>query len=505
MSQDTQNNPLPQDKGTVAQGRLLIFIVAYNAEKTIESVLQRIPEILLERYDVEVLIIDDSSQDETFKRSELVRRAGLVPFKMTVLYNPDNQGYGGNQKIGFHYAVERNFDWVALVHGDGQYAPECLPELVKVLEEDDADAVFGSRMLEKKGALKGGMPLYKYVGNKILTTYQNFMLGSELSEFHSGYRLYSIAALRNIPFSLNSNDFHFDTEIIIQLIFAGMRIKELPIPTFYGDEICHVNGMKYAWDVFKATFIAKVQPLHILYEPKFDCQRISTPEGQESLSESLYVDTLLGAAMEPNANILLVGNAPARLKEQLQEQGHKVTIESRDFFEKNTTADHSFDYLFLLDESGIGKKPDELMHKLMEVSRYSPQLKICVKVSNIGFILTRLLLLLGRFGYTRKGIINLQTEHFFTLRSARKMFVQNGFSIIDIKGLPTPYAETCTSQKLQKTCSSVHSTLIRLRKSLFSFHFVFFVRAPTSLPYLLKSAVEISGRKANDIDLNGSK
>ena len=115
------------------------------------------------------------------------------------------------------------------------------------------------------------MPLYKYVGNKILTRFQNLLLGSSLSEFHSGYRLYSIQALEKVPFDLNSNDFHFDTEIIIQFITAQLQIKELPIPTFYGDEICHVNGIKYAWDVCRTTLQSKVQKYHIFYDRKFDC------------------------------------------------------------------------------------------------------------------------------------------------------------------------------------------------------------------------------------------
>ena len=174
---------------------------------------------------------------------------------------------------------------MALVHGDGQYAPECLPDLVGPLRDGEADAVFGSRMLEKGGALRGGMPLYKFVGNRILSGFQNRMLGASLSEFHSGYRVYSVAALRKVPFPLNTNDFHFDTEIIIQFMLGGMRIKELPIPTYYGDEICRVNGVKYAWDVTKAVMVARSRswacsttPLRLRarchenaqYEPKLD-------------------------------------------------------------------------------------------------------------------------------------------------------------------------------------------------------------------------------------------
>ena len=217
-----------------AQKRVLIFIVAYNAEKTIGSVLNRIPPAL-RNPSVEVLIIDDSSKDQTFAQG-VKSETSIDNLRIITLRNPVNQGYGGNQKLGYRYAIENGFDIVALVHGDGQYAPEKLPALVEPLIKGEADAVFGSRMIKKQDALAGGMPLYKWIGNQVLTSYQNVMLGTQLSEFHSGYRLYSVAALKRIPFERNSNDFHFDTDIIIQLHFAGMRIAEIPIPTFYGDE-----------------------------------------------------------------------------------------------------------------------------------------------------------------------------------------------------------------------------------------------------------------------------
>src|SRR6202453_3769280 len=233
--------------------RILIFIVAYNAEKTIESVLDRIPAELRRR-EVEVLIIYDSSKDATFETG-LKREDRISDFRITILRTPENQGYGGNQKLGYRYAIDHGFDLVALVHGDGQYAPEKLPVLLEPFFTENADAVFGSRMINKQDALKGGMPLYKWVGNQVLTVFQNRMLGSKLSEFHSGYRLYSTKALARLPFERNSNDFHFDTDIIVQLHFAGLRIVEIPIPTFYGDEICHVNGMLYAmhcaWEALK--------------------------------------------------------------------------------------------------------------------------------------------------------------------------------------------------------------------------------------------------------------
>src|SRR4051794_13502528 len=191
--------------------RVLIFVVAYNAESTIEKVLSRIPGCL--RTDnVEVLIIDDFSRDETF-RLGLHCQQTHPDLKITVLRTPENQGYGGNQKLGYRYAIDHGFDIVALLHGDGQYAPEELPHLIRPLETGLSDAVFGSRMLISGAARKGGMPFYKRIGNRILTGFQNRVLRTSLSEFHSGYRIYSTKALAQIPFERNTNDFHFDTEI----------------------------------------------------------------------------------------------------------------------------------------------------------------------------------------------------------------------------------------------------------------------------------------------------
>src|SRR2546422_10955520 len=210
--------------------RLLIFVVAYQAESTLRWVLERIPRSIFDEYDCEVLVVDDASKDRTFAIGREYKQSH-PEIPLTVVRNEFNRGYGGNQKIGYAYAIAEHFDFVALVHGDGQYAPEELPRLVAPLHDGGADAVFGSRMLRKGNALRGGMPLYKYVGNRILSLTQNVLLGTRLSEFHSGYRVYSVGALRLIPFRLNSDDFHFDTEVIIPLINARARIVELPIPT----------------------------------------------------------------------------------------------------------------------------------------------------------------------------------------------------------------------------------------------------------------------------------
>ena len=207
--------------------KILIYIVAYNHEKFIEDTINRIKETVFHNYETEILISDDKSDDKTFQIIKNIKKNFNKNCKISILSNPTNQGYGGNQKIGYYYAIKNDYDYVVLLHGDGQYAPELIKELLEKIEIDKAGAIFGSRMIEKGSALKGGMPLYKYVGNKILTYFQNKMLSTNLSEFHSGYRVYSVDTLKKIPFHLNSNGYSFDTQIIIQLLFTKQKITEM--------------------------------------------------------------------------------------------------------------------------------------------------------------------------------------------------------------------------------------------------------------------------------------
>lgn len=224
-----------------------IVIVAYNAEQTIASVLDRIPKTFAEHVGA-ILVSDDGSSDAT---TEVARRwAATHPHvNVNVVQQPINLGYGGNQKFCYRWAFERSFLISVMVHGDGQYAPELVGAIVGPLLQGQVDAVFGSRMLTPGGARKGGMPMYKFVGNRILTAVQNLCAGLRLSEWHSGYRAYNLQRLDLVGLEKMSDGFDFDTEIILSLARRKQPITEVPIPTFYGDEICNVNGMRYAVDV----------------------------------------------------------------------------------------------------------------------------------------------------------------------------------------------------------------------------------------------------------------
>jgi len=495
--------------------RILIFVVAYNAEKTIGSVLQRIPSEL-RAGNVEVLVIDDSSKDDTFATG-LAYGQAIEGLKITVLRTPLNQGYGGNQKLGYRYAIDNGFDYVALVHGDGQYAPEKLPDLLVPLLRGDAGAVFGSRMMEKGGALRGGMPLYKYIGNKILTAFQNRMLRSSLSEFHSGYRLYSVAALRKIPFERNSNDFHFDTEIIIQLVMAGVPIVELPIPTYYGDEICYVNGLKYAWDVVRTMLRAKFHQRSLLYDRKFDIGPIEETYDVKlgfTSSHTMAID-----AVRPGANVIDIGCGRGYVSRELAKKANHVTGVDQyvpdhsgdpkvSYYQWNLDRDEfpvdlsEFEQVFLLDIIEHLKEPDLFMERLRHAAVHRRP-EIVLTTANIGFFVTRIMLLLGHFNYGRKGILDRTHTRLFTVASLRELFEQAGYDVLEVKGIPAPYPRAVGNNFLGHLLLWLNKGLIRISPGIFSYQIFIRASAKPSVEHLLSETIDFSRKQRKTIEDNG--
>ena len=237
--------------------KILIFIPAYNVEKKITKVLNKIPKIVFNKYNTKILVIEDNSSDKTLSVIKKVIKKKGDKIKIYLIVNKKNKGYGGVQKIAFNYAIKKNFKYVVMLHGDNQYPANKILLLIKPLLTNKYDAVFGSRMINSINALKGGMPLYKYLGNIALTFFQNLVLSSNLSEFHSGYRSYKVSSLKKIKFKSNTNDFHFDTEIIIQFLKNNLKIKEIAMSTHYGDEISHLKSIPYGLNIVRSTLLSR--------------------------------------------------------------------------------------------------------------------------------------------------------------------------------------------------------------------------------------------------------
>jgi glycosyltransferase involved in cell wall biosynthesis len=483
--------------------RVLIFIVAYNAERTIEKVLARIPPCL-QHEDVEILIIDDSSSDDTFVNGLRYQQRASA-FKITVLRTPENQGYGGNQKLGYRYAIDHGFDIVALVHGDGQYAPEKLPTLLAPLVHEEADAVFGSRMIDKRAARQGGMPAYKWIGNQVLTAFQNAALGTKLSEFHTGYRLYATAALAQIPFERNTNDFHFDTEIIIQIVLRKLRIAELPIPTFYGDEVCHVNGMKYAWDVFKSTIKARLCGIHLFYDRKFDVSpEIGSHSDKLAFPSS---QTFAVEACTAGKNVLQLGIGHANVAAELQRRGCCVTAID---FAANEVAENSdtirsagrpslpanlpaYDKILLMDLVEHLHDPENFMDALRKRTA-GRRPEVIITTANVAFFITRIMLAFGQFNYSRKGILGIGHRRLFTFKSLRALLEQAGYEILEADGVPAPFPLAIGTNFWSRTLLRVNRLLLKISHGLFSYQICVRARALPDSRHLLKETISGSAK-----------
>lgn len=216
--------------------KVIAVLPAYNAERTLAATLADVPVGAID----EVLLVDDGSSDNTVK---VAREMGL-----TVIEHPQNRGYGGNQKTCYRYALDHGADIVVMIHPDYQYDSRVIPHAVGMIELGICDVVVGNRIRSRREALDGKMPVYKYFANRALTLFENFALGQNLGDFHSGFRVYRREVLETIPFEQNSDDFVFDTQFLVQAVNFGFRLGDVPVPVRYFDEASSINfkrSMKY--------------------------------------------------------------------------------------------------------------------------------------------------------------------------------------------------------------------------------------------------------------------
>jgi glycosyltransferase involved in cell wall biosynthesis len=211
------------------QHKVIAVMPAYNAERTLAATLADIPVGSID----EVILVDDGSTDRTV---QVAREMGL-----TVIVHPSNRGYGGNQKTCYRHALDHGADIVVMIHPDYQYDSRVVPHAVSFIELGICDVVLGSRIRSRAEALEGGMPLYKYLANRFLTTVENVALGQNLGDFHSGFRVYRRAVLERVPFEKNSDDFVFDTQLLVQAVRLGFRLGDIPVPVRYFDEASSIN------------------------------------------------------------------------------------------------------------------------------------------------------------------------------------------------------------------------------------------------------------------------
>jgi glycosyltransferase involved in cell wall biosynthesis len=470
--------------GIFLRPRIMVHVVAYNAAATLAQVLDRIPRELRPQL-TEVCVFDDASPDNTFLVGKGYQATHDFP-TLNVMRNPQNRGYGGNQKLGYRYAIDHGFDVVVLLHGDGQYAPEEMARLIQPILDGEADAVFGSRMLNKRDALKGGMPFYKWIGNQILTRFENAALGMTLSEFHSGYRAYSVKTLAQIPFEANSDDFHFDTQVIIQLKAGGFRIKEVPIPTYYGDEISYVNGIKYAKDVVKSVIEFRQHEAGLAHRPEYAHSPMAKYTEKHSPFSSHH---RLVEAVRAGTRVLDVGCAGGYIARALRERGcFVVGVDGR----PDAAAEAACDRFYVADLDGGDWAPPErdfdyiLFGDVLEHLRdtsilarskdwLAPNGRVIASTGNVALWFMRLSLALGRFRYAPRGILDQTHVRLYTRETFRALIESSGLRVVaeDATVIPLEQLFARAEQaRIGGLLEQAEYSLARLWPSLFAYQII---------------------------------
>lgn len=242
--------------------KVVVVMPAYNAEKTLQMTYNEIPHDIVD----DIILVDDKSQDRT---AEVARRLGL----QTVVHE-QNRGYGGNQKTCYATALALGADIVIMLHPDYQYTPKLITAMASLIAEELFDCVLGSRILGV-GALKGGMPLYKYISNRALTFIQNILLHYKLSEYHTGYRAFSRKILEALPLEQNSDNFVFDNQLLAQIIYAGYAIGEITCPTLYMEDSSSINlynSILYGFGVLKTSTLYRLNKWGLISSKMYQCQ-----------------------------------------------------------------------------------------------------------------------------------------------------------------------------------------------------------------------------------------
>jgi glycosyltransferase involved in cell wall biosynthesis len=474
----------------VSSPRIGILVVAYNAASTLAQVLDRVPKDFRQRV-TQVFVSDDASQDSTYLVG-LGYKQITSDLPLTIVRHPVNLGYGGNQKVGYRMAIEHELDIIVLLHGDGQYAPECLEQLVSPLERGECDAVFGSRMMIPGAARQGGMPLYKYIGNKILTRFENRMLNTELTEFHSGYRAYSVSALKSIAFERNSDDFNFDTQIIIQLVDAGKRIKEVAIPTYYGDEICYVNGLSYAKDVTLDVLRYRTSKMGLTSGAVTSVGDEYTLKESADSSHGIITGWL---QQTPPCKVLDLGCSSGQLSARLRALGHHVTgvdvLELPEISERvdefiQADLDHGlpadvqalapFHVVIAADVIEHLRDPERLLADINRV--LAPGGELIASIPNFGHWYPRARTLLGLFDYDQRGLLDKGHVRFFTRRGLMRRLDAAGFKVrrFETTGLPLDVLAP-RGGRVHRTLRAIDRVGVLARPTLFGYQFVCQCRA----------------------------
>ena len=393
-----------------------------------------------------------------------------------------------------------------MLHGDGQYAPEMLPDLFRPLVTGEADVVIGSRMIHWRDALQGGMPKYKFLANIFLTQAENLLSGLALSEFHSGFRGYSTRFLRRIPLWENSDEWHFDSHILFQARQAGACIRELPIPTRYGDEVCHVNGVSYGLNCLRSALLYRLHRWGVIRINRYDIAPPSLIEARkldDPYSSHSLVYRRLCEMNLANRKILDLGFGCAGIAAGIRQHGAVLDGVDRDPA-AIAESGHLFRRVFpndlnRIDDLPLAEKYDvilaaDILQFLVDPADILSRLKkylvkgglLVVVLPNVVNLQTRLRILFGKFPLHHRGLLEAQALHFYTLASMRQLLTRAGWQVegTDVTSVPLTLVFPFLRRKRWRLPLWLCRGFTRAFKGLLAYQGVLFCKNPNEADLL---------------------
>lgn len=485
-----------------AQKRLLVFAVARDREAHLAANIDRIASLGLSW--TEALLIGHPSDGEALRTAARACRESALPFHLLV--NPVDHGAGADHKLALQFALDHDFAVVAPIDGEEAYAAEMLRDLAMPLERGEADAVFGSRLAGDSRASER-MPVAQRWVDRLLTTLQNRLIGVGLSEFRPRYRAYSVEALRRVRFDLATNEPHFDTELLVQLQRSGARLLEVAVPPEQGSHRFRSSRARGSGRACSSLFQAWLCEKDLFYDRRFDRTTALT---HDVYRLKIGFDSSHSAALgrvRKGSRVLDLGcGNPALCRHFVEQRGCRVTgIDRRPLLDKmSLEAFHvhdlnhwplpvsvsDYDYVLLLDVLEHLASPEGFLDHLQDALTSHPDTRLVVSVPNVAFFVERIMLLLGRFNYGRRGILDLTHTRLFTPGSIRRLFEQSGFVVEEVFGIPPPYPLAIGHNAASRLLLRLNRVLIGLSVGLFSYQVLLVVRTSPSPRYLLDRATD---------------
>ncbi len=499
----TYTPPMPS-RGS---GRILLVLVAHHAEERVARVLERIPQGVLgsDRWDL-LLIEDSSGREAALAARRWVDARGFE--RARVLVSPVDLGYGEIQKLALRHALDGGYELVVVLPADGQYPPEDLPRFAEVYDGGDADVILASRFVDGGDPGSGKMPLIQRAGNRFVTWLQNRLCGQRLSEYHTGFRAYSAAFLSEIPFEFDANEYDFDTDVLLQAFYAGAQIVEIPTRVDYDNRIRSMGRVRYARRVLSASLGYRLHRMGIFCSLKFRGAKPLLYEDKTAVLYSSHAAALECVRRLAPQTLLDIGCGPGFVAARCEEMGVRVTgLDFEEPLPGNMTrfiradldgefSEDAFEYdvVLMLDVIEHLVDPERFLVGLRNGSevlgRSSERARLVLSTPNVAFAAVRLNLLLGRFTYAERGILDIDHKRLFTRATLLRAVRDCGYDVEKVSAIGAPFAAVFPGPvgAFAGWCSD---RLARLMPRLFAFQFLVVARPRPGLRQLLAASAEV--------------